>query len=55
MHAKRPLTWILVVVMALTVWGLSTGNVRIDSGDASVGGTKGLDHRPSSRSRTRCP
>jgi hypothetical protein len=40
MHAKRPLTWVLVVVMALTVWGLSTGNVRIDSGDASVGGTK---------------
>ena len=40
MQAKRPLTWILVVIMAFTVWGLSTGNVRIDSGDASVGGTK---------------
>lgn len=40
LHAKRPLTWILVVIMAFTVWGLSTGNVRIDSGDASVGGTK---------------
>ena len=40
LHVKRPLTWILVVIMALTIWGLSTGNVRIDSGDASVGGTK---------------
>jgi ABC-type transport system involved in multi-copper enzyme maturation permease subunit len=40
LHVKRPLTWILVVIMVFTVWGLSTGNVRIDSGDASVGGTK---------------
>ena len=40
LHAKRPMTWILVVVMALTTWGLSTGSVRISSGDASVGGTK---------------
>jgi len=40
LHAKRPMTWILVVIMAFTLWGLSTGNVRIDSGDASVGGTK---------------
>jgi D-tyrosyl-tRNA(Tyr) deacylase len=38
LHAKRPMTWILVVIMALTIWGMSTGNVRIDSGDASVGG-----------------
>jgi ABC-2 type transport system permease protein len=40
MQAKRPLTWILLVIMVLAVWGMSTGNVRIDSGDASVGGTK---------------
>jgi ABC-2 type transport system permease protein len=40
LHAKRPMTWILVVIMALTLWGMSRGNVRIDSGDASVGGTK---------------
>ncbi|HEX4823757.1 MAG TPA: M1 family aminopeptidase [Candidatus Polarisedimenticolaceae bacterium] len=40
LHARRPLTWILVVIMILVVWGLSTGNVRIDSGDASVGGRK---------------
>ena len=39
-QARRPLIWILVVIMALTVWGLSTGNVRIESGDASVGGVK---------------
>jgi ABC-2 type transport system permease protein len=40
LHAKRPMTWILVLIMGLTIWGMSTGNVRIDSGDASVGGTK---------------
>jgi ABC-type transport system involved in multi-copper enzyme maturation permease subunit len=40
LHARRPLTWILVVIMALMVYGFSTGNVRIDSGDASVGGQK---------------
>jgi ABC-type transport system involved in multi-copper enzyme maturation permease subunit len=40
LQAKRPMTWILVVIMAFTLWGLSQGNVRIDSGDASVGGTK---------------
>jgi ABC-type transport system involved in multi-copper enzyme maturation permease subunit len=34
------MTWILVLIMGFTVWGMSTGNVRIDSGDASVGGTK---------------
>jgi ABC-2 type transport system permease protein len=39
-QAKRPMTWVLVAIMALTVWGLSTGGVRINSGDASVGGTK---------------
>lgn len=39
-HAKRPLTWILVLIMMFVVWGLSTGHVRIDTGDASVGGTK---------------
>jgi ABC-2 type transport system permease protein len=39
-HARRPMTWILVLIMAFTVWGLSSGNVRIQSGDASVGGAK---------------
>ena len=40
LHLRRPMTWILVAVMALMVWGLSSGSVRIDSGDASVGGAK---------------
>jgi ABC-2 type transport system permease protein len=37
---KRPLFWFLVALLALFSWGLSTGNVTISSGDASVGGTK---------------
>jgi len=40
LHAKRPMTWVLVLIMVLSLWGFSTGNVRIESGDASVGGTK---------------
>ena len=40
LHAKRPMTWILVVIAILLVWGMSYGNVRISSGDAAVGGTK---------------
>jgi ABC-type transport system involved in multi-copper enzyme maturation permease subunit len=39
-HVKRPMTWILVVIMGLMVWMLSTGMARIQSGDASVGGSK---------------
>lgn len=37
---RRPPFWVLVLILGLTVWGLSTGNVRIASGDANVGGTK---------------
>lgn len=37
---KRPLFWFLVVFLFLASWGLSTGGLRISSGDASVGGTK---------------
>jgi len=37
---RRPLTWILVLVLAFLIWGLSSGGVRIQSGDASVGGSK---------------
>jgi len=40
LHAKRPMTWILVLIMGFMVWGLSSGSVRIQSGDASVGGSK---------------
>ncbi|HEX9940792.1 MAG TPA: ABC transporter permease subunit [Thermoanaerobaculia bacterium] len=37
---KRPLFWSLVLMLVLMTWGLSTGNMQISSGDASVGGTK---------------
>src|SRR5262245_45784002 len=40
LQAKRPLTWVLIVIMGFCIWGLAAGNVRISSGDASVGGTK---------------
>ncbi|HZN56226.1 MAG TPA: hypothetical protein VFB67_12990 [Candidatus Polarisedimenticolaceae bacterium] len=40
LQLRRPLTWVLVFVMMLTIWGLSSGFVSIQSGDASVGGTK---------------
>lgn len=37
---KRPLFWCLVILLVLMTWGLSTGHMRISSGDSSVGGTK---------------
>src|SRR2546423_1226656 len=37
---KRPLVWFLLVVLVLLTWGMSMGNVTIQSGDASVGGKK---------------
>ncbi len=37
---RRPITWMLILILALTAWGLSVGDVRISSGDSSVGGTK---------------
>jgi ABC-type transport system involved in multi-copper enzyme maturation permease subunit len=37
---KRPLFWFLLLFLLLLSWGLSTGSVRISSGDSSVGGTK---------------
>jgi ABC-type Na+ efflux pump permease subunit len=40
LHAKRPMTWILVLIIGFMVWGLSSGSARIQSGDASVGGSK---------------
>lgn len=39
-HLRRPLFWVLLVSVFLVVWGLSTGNVTIDSGDTRVGGKK---------------
>ncbi|HEX7181226.1 MAG TPA: M1 family aminopeptidase [Thermoanaerobaculia bacterium] len=37
---QRPLFWFLVLLLFLLSWGMSAGDVRIESGDASVGGTK---------------
>jgi ABC-2 type transport system permease protein len=37
---KRPLFWILILLLILLTWGLSTGSVQISSGDASVGGKR---------------
>jgi ABC-type transport system involved in multi-copper enzyme maturation permease subunit len=39
-HLRQWLFWILIVVVGLTTYGLSSGNVLISSGDSSVGGTK---------------
>jgi ABC-2 type transport system permease protein len=39
-HLRRPLFWILLVLLAFTAWGLSTGHVRIATGDSDVGGVK---------------
>jgi ABC-2 type transport system permease protein len=39
-HARRPLFAVWALVLVLTAWGLSSGGVRIVSGDAAVGGTK---------------
>ncbi len=39
-HAKRPLIWILLVLLGVVSWGLSTGSVAIQSGDTAIGGDK---------------
>ena len=39
-QVARPLIWILIIMLALTAFGLSRGEVTISSGDSSVGGTK---------------
>lgn len=37
---KRPLFWFLLLLTLLLSWGMSTGNMQIASGDASVGGQR---------------
>lgn len=39
-HAVRPVVWMLVLLLALTSWGLSTSSLRIQSGDTAIGGEK---------------
>jgi len=37
---KRPIFWVLLLILGLTAWGLAGGNMRIASGESEVGGTK---------------
>jgi len=37
-HLRRPMLWILVLVLVVMAWGMSSGDMRISSGDTSVGG-----------------
>jgi ABC-2 type transport system permease protein len=39
-NLRRPLFWIWIILLVFMTWGLSTGNVRIGTGDSTVGGTK---------------
>ncbi len=40
LHVRRPMPWLLVVLLGLSAWGLSTGEMTIESGDTAVGGAK---------------
>ena len=37
-HATRPLVWVLLFLLALTSFGLSSGQMAIQTGDSTVGG-----------------
>jgi ABC-2 type transport system permease protein len=37
---RRPLLWLLVLTLVFLAWGFGAGKARIESGDATVGGTK---------------
>jgi ABC-2 type transport system permease protein len=39
-NIRRPLFWILLLINALTAYGLSTGKLRIATGDSTIGATK---------------
>ena len=39
-HTRRPLFIVWALIVIWTAWGFSGGKVRIQSGDATVGGTK---------------
>lgn len=39
-NLTRPIFWFWVAILAFLSWGMSTGHVRIASGDSAVGGTK---------------
>jgi len=37
---RRPLFWILILLIGFTCWGLSSGSLQIATGDSHVGGMK---------------
>lgn len=37
---RRPMLWVWLAILALMTWGLSTGGLQIQSGDATTGGQK---------------
>ena len=37
---RRPMVWVLIIILGLMLFGLSRGNVTISTGDSSVGGDK---------------
>lgn len=37
---RRPLTWVVLLLLALLAWGLAAGNVTIQAGDSDTGGKK---------------
>jgi ABC-2 type transport system permease protein len=39
-HVRRPLFIVWALILGLAAWGMSSGALRIQSGDATVGGTK---------------
>jgi ABC-2 type transport system permease protein len=39
-QVRRPLYWVLLVLLVFVVWGVSSGNVTIDAGSTEVGGKK---------------
>ncbi len=38
-HVTRPMFWVLLVILALMTWGLSSGSLSISTGDSTIGGT----------------
>src|SRR6185436_14045418 len=37
---RRPLTWVLVILLALVAWGIVAGNLTIQAGDSDTAGKK---------------
>ena len=37
---RRPLLWVLFLILGLMAWTMSTGDASIDSGNTAVGGSR---------------